>query len=125
EKNPGVTTGVQQTPGAIGYVELIYALANNLPAAPVKNKAGNYVEPTLDSTAAAAAGAAQNMPADLRVSITDPDGADAYPIAGFTWILVHTNMTDMNKAQALTDFLYWSLTQGADIATQLNYAPLP
>ena len=126
EKNPGVTAGVQQTPGAIGYVELIYALSNNLPAPAIKNAQGNYVKPSIESTSAAAAGALAGMPDDLRVSITDPqDGVDAYPIAGFTWILVHSEMTDKAKAEALTDFLYWALTQGEEQAAALHYAPLP
>lgn len=126
EKNPGVAAGVQQTPGAIGYVELIYALANNLPAPAIKNAQGNYVEPSIESTSAAAAGALADLPDDLRVSITDPlDGANAYPIAGFTWILVHSEMTDQAKAEALTDFLYWALTTGEAQAAELHYAPLP
>jgi phosphate transport system substrate-binding protein len=124
EKSAGVTAGVQQTPGAIGYVELIYALSNNLPAPAVKNSAGNFVVPGIESTSAAAAGMT-DIPADLRVSITNPAGADAYPIAGFTWVLVNSEMKDEGKAQALTDFLYWSLTQGNDTLTSLNYAPLP
>lgn len=126
EKNPGVAAGVQQTPGAIGYVELIYALANDLPAPAIKNAQGNYVEPSIESTSAAAAGALADLPDDLRVSITDPqDGANAYPIAGFTWILVHSEMTDQTKAEALTDFLYWALTTGEAQAAELHYAPLP
>ena len=126
EKNPGVTAGVQQTPGAIGYVELIYALSNDLPAPAIENAQGNFVKPSIESTSAAAAGALADMPDDLRVSITDPqDGADAYPIAGFTWILVHAEMTDQAKAEALTDFLYWALTQGEEQAAALHYAPLP
>lgn len=126
EKNPGVAAGVQQTPGAIGYVELIYALANDLPAPAIKNAQGNYVEPSIESTSAAAAGALADLPDDLRVSITDPqDGANAYPIAGFTWILVRSEMTDQTKAEALTDFLYWALTTGEAQAAELHYAPLP
>ncbi|MCO5176429.1 MAG: phosphate ABC transporter substrate-binding protein PstS [Thermomicrobiales bacterium] len=126
EKNPGVTAGVQQTPGAIGYVELIYALANDLPAPAIKNAQGNYIAPSIESTSAAAAGALADMPEDLRVSITDPqDGANAYPIAGFTWILIHSEMTDQAKAEALTDFLYWALTTGEAQAAELHYAPLP
>jgi phosphate transport system substrate-binding protein len=126
EKNPGVTAAVQQTPGAIGYVELIYALENNLPAPAIKNAAGTYVAPSIESTSAAAAGYLSNLPDDLRVSITDPqEGDNAYPIAGFTWLLVNSKMQDMNKAQALTDFIYWCLTTGEESASQLHYAPLP
>lgn len=126
EKNPGVAAGVQQTPGAIGYVELIYALANNLPAPAIENAAGAWVEPSIESTTAAAAGYLNDLPDDLRVSITNPpEGDTAYPIAGFTWLLVRKEMGDMNKAQALLDFIYWALTQGGQTATDLNYAPLP
>jgi phosphate transport system substrate-binding protein len=127
EKSPGVAAGVQQTPGAIGYVELIYARGNKLPSAKIITLAGAFVEPTLESTSAAAAGALDSIPDDLRVSITDPrTGADAYPIAGFSWVLLHSEqMTDTNKAQALTDFIYWALTQGTELTIGLNYAPLP
>ncbi|MDI3341003.1 MAG: phosphate ABC transporter substrate-binding protein PstS [Sphaerobacter sp.] len=126
EKNPGVTAAVQQTPGAIGYVELIYALANDLPAPAIQNAAGNYVEPSLESVSEAAAGFLAELPDDLRVSITNPpEGENAYPIAGFTWILVRSEYQDEAKAQALTDFLYWALTQGDASARELHYAPLP
>ena len=87
--NEGVTGLVKQTPGAIGYVELIYAVQNKLPVASIKNEAGKFVEPSLESATAAAAGAAKNMPEDFRVSITNAPGDDAYPIAGFTWLLVY------------------------------------
>lgn len=122
--NAGVAGTVKSTVGAIGYVELIFALANQLPAPAIKNAAGNYITPSLDSVTAAAAGI--QYPADLRVSITNAPGANAYPIAGFTWILVRENTyTDANKAQALTDFIYWGLTEGTGAATRLGYAPLP
>lgn len=126
EKNPGVTAAVQQTPGAIGYVELIYALENNLPAPAIKNAAGQFVEPSLQSVSEAAAGFLSDLPDDLRVSITNPpEGENSYPIAGFTWILVHSEYEDATTAQALTDFLYWALTEGDAAAEQLHYAPLP
>jgi phosphate transport system substrate-binding protein len=126
EKNPGVAAIVQQTPGAIGYVELIYALANNLPVPSIKNVGGSYVEPTLDSTSAAAAGFLAKTPDDLRVNIVNPpEGANAYPIAGYTWVLIRKDWTDEAKAQAMTDFLYWSLTDGSKFAAELKYAPLP
>ena len=126
EKNPGVAAIVQQTEGGIGYVELIYALSNNLPVPAIKNAAGKYVVPSLESTADAAAGFLANTPDDLRVNIVNPPTGDAaYPIAGYTWILVTKDQKDEAKAQALTDFLYWALTQGSDAAKSLNYAPLP
>jgi len=126
EKNPGVAAIVQQTEGGIGYVELIYALSNKLPVPAIKNAAGKYVVPSLESTAAAAAGFLAKTPDDLRVNIVNPpEGDTAYPIAGYTWILVTKDQKDEAKAQALTDFLYWALTQGSDAAKSLNYAPLP
>ena len=126
EKNPGVAAIVQQTEGAIGYVELIYALSNKLPAPAIKNAAGKYVIPSLDSTSAAAGGFLNKTPDDLRVNIVNPpEGDAAYPIAGYTWLLVAKDQKDEAKAQALTDFLYYVLTQGSDAAKSLNYAPLP
>jgi phosphate transport system substrate-binding protein len=126
EKNPGVAAIVQQTEGGIGYVELIYALSNKLPVPAIKNAAGKYVVPSLESTAAAAAGFLAKTPDDLRVNIVNPpEGETAYPIAGYTWILVAKDQKDEAKAQALTDFLYWALTEGSDAAKSLNYAPLP
>jgi len=126
EKNPGVAAIVQQTEGGIGYVELIYALSNKLPVPAIKNAAGKYIVPSLESTAAAAAAFLAKTPDDLRVNIVNPpEGETAYPIAGYTWILVAKDQKDEAKAQALTDFLYWSLTDGSDAAKSLNYAPLP
>ena len=122
--NPGVASKVKLTSGAIGYVELIFALANKLPISAVKNAKGNYVTPSLQSVTAAAAGI--DYPASLAVSITNPAGAEAYPIAGFTYILVRqSTYTDANKAQALSDFIYWGLTEGQGAASRLGYAPLP
>ena len=126
EKNPGVAAIVQQTEGAIGYVELIYAAANNLPEPAIKNAAGKYVAPSLETVSAAAAGFLTKTPDDLRVNIVNPaEGDNAYPISGYTWILVTKDQKDEAKAQALTDFLYWVLTAGSDSAKALNYAPLP
>lgn len=126
EKNPGVAAIVQQTEGAIGYVELIYAAANNLPEPAIKNAAGKYVAPTLESVSAAAQGFLAKTPDDLRVNIVNPpEGENAYPIAGYTWVLVAKEQKDEAKAQALTDFLYWALTSGSESAKALNYAPLP
>lgn len=123
--NEGVTGLVKQTVGAIGYVELAYAVKNNLPYALIRNKAGNFVEPTFKSVSAAAAGASKNMPEDFRVSITDPEGKDSYPIAGFTWLLIYRKMKDAAKAKALVDFLNWAMDKGQAYAEELYYAPLP
>jgi phosphate transport system substrate-binding protein len=123
--NDGVAGFVKQTPGAVGYVELIYAKNNNLPYAWMKNAAGAYVEPSLDSVTAAAAGVASTMPADLRVSVTNAEGANAYPIAGFTYLLVYKDQTDQAKGQALADFVWWALHNGSETARSLVYAPLP
>jgi phosphate transport system substrate-binding protein len=123
--NDGVTGEVKQNPYSIGYVELIYALQQNLGYADIKNKAGNFVTPSLDSVTAAAAGVADRLPADLRVSIVNADGADAYPISGFAWALVYKNMTNREKAIALTRLLWWSLHDGQRVSTGLGYAPLP
>jgi phosphate transport system substrate-binding protein len=121
--NEGVTGIVKSTPGSIGYVELIYAIQQKLSVADIKNKAGKFVKPSLESTTAAAAGV--EMPPDYRVSITNPDGPDAYPIAGFTWLLVHRDTKDKAKGTALIHFLKWAITDGQALATQLDYAPLP
>jgi phosphate transport system substrate-binding protein len=123
--NEGVSGLVKQTPGALGYVELAYAVKNNLPYASIKNKAGVYVEATLESVTAAAAVAARNMPADLRVSITNADGKQSYPISGFTWLLVYRQMKDKAKGQALVKFLKWAMGEGQSYAKDLLYAPLP
>lgn len=126
DRNDGVAAAVQQTPGAIGYVELIYALANNLPAPAIQNAAGFYVLPTLDSTTEAAAGFLDSMPADLQFMVTNPpEGDNAYPIAGFTWLLLNPEYDDADKAIALVDFICWALTEGDSFALGLRYAPLP
>ncbi|MBI3587320.1 MAG: phosphate ABC transporter substrate-binding protein PstS [Ignavibacteriales bacterium] len=123
--NEGVSGLVKQTPGAIGYVELAYAVKNSLPYASIKNKAGKFVSPALESVTAAAAGASKNFPEDLRVSITDAEGKDSYPISGFTWLLVYKNMKDKQKGEALVNFLRWAMTEGQSYAKDLLYAPLP
>jgi phosphate transport system substrate-binding protein len=123
--NEGVSGLVKQTPNAIGYVELIYAVQNKLPYGDVRNRAGKFVAASLESVSAAAAAAAASMPADFRVSITDPAGADAYPIASFTWLLVPARIADANKGRALKQFLEWMLADGQALAPPLNYAPLP
>ena len=125
--NEGVAGQVQQTPGAIGYVELAYAKQNNLPSAAVENKAGKRVLPSVASATAAAAGAAQALPAntDYRISIVNAPGPDSYPISSFTWILVYQHQTDAAKGKKLIDFLNWALTEGEAEASSLDYAPLP
>jgi len=125
--NEGVTATVKQTPGAIGYVELGYAMANKLPAGSVRNKAGKFIAPALESITAAAAGAMQAMGpnTDFRVSITNPDGEKAYPIASFTWFLLRKDYDDAAKAGALVKFVWWAETEGQTRAEPLGYAPLP
>ena len=123
--NEGVTGMVRQTPGALGYVELIYALQNKIPFGTVQNAVGEYVRASLDSVTAAAASAAANMPSDFRVSITNPPGKGAYPIASFTWILLYQNPSDKERSRAMVDFMKWALADGQKAAPPLNYAPLP
>jgi len=123
--NEGVSGQVKNTPGALGYVELAYAVQNNLPRALVKNAAGTFVEPTIKSTTAAAAGAAATMPEDFRVSITNPPGDSAYPIASFTWLLVYKDLSDEVKGRALVKFLAWMPHDGQKYTSDLLYAPLP
>ncbi len=123
--NEGVTGQVKQTPYSLGYVELIYALQNKLPAAAIKNADGEFVSPSLESITAAAASAAGQMPDDLRISITNAAGKDAYPIASFTYILVYKDQTDAAKGKPLADFLWWAIHDGEQMAKDLSYAPLP
>ena len=122
--NEGVAGMIRQMDGAFGYVELIYALQNNITFGSVKNAAGNFVKASLDSTTAAAA-SMKAMPADFRVSITNAPGKDSYPIASFTWLLVPADWKDKNKQKVFVDFLNWMLDQGQNLSAQLNYAPLP
>jgi phosphate transport system substrate-binding protein len=121
--NEGVSGQVKQTPGAIGYVELIYAVQNKLPYSDVKNSAGAFVKPTADSVTAALATAA--IPDDFRFSITNAPGKEAYPIAGATWLLVYQQQKDPAKGKKLVEFLKWSMTKGEGMAKTLDYAPLP
>ncbi len=121
----GVTGLVQQTPGAIGYVELTYALANKISFATVRNHDGDWIVPSLRGVTKAAAGAAANMPADFRVSITDAPGAEAYPISSFTWLLIYKNQADKATGEQIVKFLKWALTDGQKYAAALYYAPLP
>ena len=121
--NEGVAGTIRQLPGSIGYIELIYALQNKIPFGVVQNSSHNFVKASLASTTAAAVGV--KMPADFRVSITNPPGKDAYPIASFTWLLIPTNPSDANKGKILKDFLFWMLDQGQSMTEALSYAPLP
>lgn len=121
----GVTGLVEQTPGAVGYVELTYALANKIPYVEVKNHDGRWIDPSLAGVTAAAAGAAANMPTDFRVSITDAPGAQSYPISSFTWLLVYKTQEDKVKGDKIVKFLKWALTDGQKYASPLHYAPLP
>jgi phosphate transport system substrate-binding protein len=124
--NEGVTAVVKQNVNSIGYVEQIYAEQQKLPVAAVRNAAGNFVKPTLDSVAAAAAAALPSTPEDMRVSITDPQNSpDAYPISSYTYILVYREQRDPVKGRALVDFLWWALHDGTEHARALSYAPLP
>lgn len=121
--NAGVAGQLKQSPGALGYVELAYAKQNHLPYATLKNAAGNYVEATLDSVTAALASA--EIPADFRFSMVNAPGADAYPIAGATWLLVYQQQKDAAKGKKLVEFLKWAFTDGEKMAASLDYAPLP
>ncbi len=124
-RNDGVMGQVKQTPNSIGYVELTFAKANNLPTALIKNKEGEFVAPTLEGVSAAAAGSVAATPDDLRVQITDADGKDAYPISSYTYILVYKNQQDAVKGKALADFLWWAIHDGEKFTKDLHYAPLP
>src|SRR6202035_2666283 len=123
--NEGVSGLVTQTPGSIGYVELIYALQNKISYGPVQNAAGEFVKGSVASVTTAAAGAAANMPADFRVSITNAPGKGAYPISSFTWLLLYENAKDKAQAKIMVDFVKWALTDGQKLAAPLGYAPLP
>ena len=123
--NEGVSGLVQQVPGSIGYVELIYALQNKIAYGSVQNLAGEFVRATVQSVTAAAAGAAAKMPADFRVSITNAEGKGVYPISSFTWLLLYENPKDKAQSKAMVDFVKWALSDGQKFAPELGYAPLP
>ncbi|MGH7923158.1 MAG: phosphate ABC transporter substrate-binding protein PstS, partial [Candidatus Binatus sp.] len=123
--NEGVTALVEQTPGAIGYVELIYALNNHIPYAELQNKAGNWVQASLAGVTAAAASVADSMPADFRVSITDAPGPDAYPISSFTYLIVYQKQTNKEIGEQIKKFLGWAITEGQSDVEALKYARLP
>ena len=116
---------VKQTPGAIGYVELIYAIQNNMPYGKVRNSAGVFVKADLTSVTAAAAGAAKSMPDDFRVSITNAPGKAVYPVSSFTWLFVPSRIDDPAKKKAILDFLHWMLKDGQGFTEALSYAKLP
>jgi phosphate transport system substrate-binding protein len=123
--NEGVMGSVKTTPNAIGYVELIYAVQNNIPYGTVKNSSGNFVKADLASVTAAAAGAAKEMPDDFRVSITNSPGKTAYPISSFTWLLIPQKFQDAGKRDAVKGFLKWMLSDGQGSVEALSYAKLP
>jgi phosphate transport system substrate-binding protein len=123
--NPGVAGEVKQNPYSIGYVELIYALQNRLGVADVRNSAGVFITPTVPAVTAAAAGIADTIADDLRASIVNAPGADAYPISGFTWLLAYQEMADQAKAIAFTRMAWWAIHEGQSANTELGYAPLP
>ena len=122
--NEGVSGMIRQLSGSIGYVELIYAVQNNISYGSVRNSAGNFVKASLDGVTAAAA-SAPKMPADFRVSITNAPGKDAYPISSFTWLLIPAQSKDAAKGKILADFLNWMVTDGQKMTSALSYAPLP
>jgi phosphate transport system substrate-binding protein len=124
-KNDGVAAIVAQTPGAIGYVELIYALQTKAAYGTVQNYNGKFVKASVESVTAAAAEAAKSIPADYRVSITNAPGDGAYPISSFTWLLLYQDPKDKAQAKVMNDFVKWALTDGQKFCGDLGYAPLP
>jgi len=123
--NEGVAGLVRQTPGALGYVELIYALQTKIAYGAVQNAAGEFLKASVPAVTAAAAAAATQMPADFRVSITNAPGKGVYPISSFTWLLLYESAKDKAQAKTMVDFMKWALTDGQKFAADLGYAPLP
>ena len=123
--NEGVAGLVTQTPGSIGYVELIYALQNKIRYGSVENLGGEFVTASEQSVTAAAAAASAKMPADFRVSITNAEGKGVYPISSFTWLLLYENPKDKAQGKVMLEFMHWMLSEGQKFAGQLGYAPLP
>jgi phosphate transport system substrate-binding protein len=123
--NEGVSGLVKQTPGSIGYVELIYALQNKIAYGPVQNSSGEFTKASVESVTAAAGAAAGAMPKDFRVSITNAQGKGVYPISSFTWLLLYENPKDKAQSKMMVDFVKWALTDGQKFAPDLGYAPLP
>jgi phosphate transport system substrate-binding protein len=122
--NEGVAGSIRTLPGSIGYVELIYAVQNNIAYGSVRNSAGVFLKASLEGVTAAAA-SVKTLPADFRVSITNAPGKDAYPISSFTWLLIPAQSKDPAKGKILADFLNWMVTDGQKMAAPLSYAPLP
>jgi phosphate transport system substrate-binding protein len=123
--NEGVAGLVRQTPGALGYVELIYALQNKISYGSVQNMAGDFSKASVESVTAAATEAAKQMPADFRVSITNAPGKGIYPISSFTWLLLYENPPDKAQSKVMVDFMKWALSDGQKYCQDLGYAPLP
>jgi phosphate transport system substrate-binding protein len=123
--NDGVSGLVKQTPNSIGYIELFFAVQNKMGYGSMKNAAGNFVKASLETVTEAAAGAAKDMPADFRVSITNAPGKNAYPISSFTWLLIPDKIDNPAKKKAITDFLGWMITDGQAAAAGLDFSPLP
>ncbi len=123
--NEGVAGLVTQTPGSIGYVELIYALQNKISYGSVQNMAGEFVRATVQSVTLAAAAAAGKMPPDFRVSITNAEGKGVYPVSSFTWLLLYESPKDKVQSKTMVDFVKWALTDGQKFCAELGYAPLP
>ena len=123
--NEGVMGQVRQTPNTIGYVELTFAKANNLPAALVKNSTGAFVEPNPDTVTSAAAGMLSNAPEDLRMQITNSAGANAYPISGIVYALIYKDQMDAGKGKTIVDFLWWVTHEGQSFTKDLHYSPIP
>jgi phosphate transport system substrate-binding protein len=123
--NEGVAGLVKQTPGSIGYVELIYAIQNKISYGSVQNMAGEFVRSSIDAVTAAAASAVKAMPPDFRVSITNAPGTGVYPISSFTWLLLYEKPSDKKRAKIMVDFMKWALTDGQKFAKDLGYSPLP
>jgi phosphate transport system substrate-binding protein len=123
--NEGIAGMVRQAPYSFGYVELIYAVQNKMEYGAVRNSTGKFLKASTGGVTAAAAGAAKNMPADYRISITNAAGADSYPISSFTWLLIPLHSSDPAKAKVLADLMGWVLDHGEAEAAALSYAPLP
>ena len=123
--NEGVAGLVTQTPGSIGYVELIYALQNKISYGSVQNAAGEFTKASVQSVTDAATSAVATMPADFRVSITNAPGKGAYPISSFTWLLLYEDPKDKAQGKVMIDFMKWALSEGQKYCAELGYAPLP
>jgi phosphate transport system substrate-binding protein len=123
--NEGVTGQIKQQPNTIGYVELAYAVQNKLPVALIKNAGGKFIAPSIDAVTAAAASASAQTPDDLRISITNSAGPDAYPISSYTYILAYKEQKNADKGKVLVDYLWWGIHDGEQHAKPLLYSPLP